>query len=731
MITFDQTNHIFHLSNGQISYVMQIEEGGNLAHIYYGKYLAHYSGGYRYPRIDRSFSPNPPGSKDRLFSLDTLMMEFPGNGFGDFREAAYDIRHQNGSHVTHFVYQGHEIMQGKPVLAGLPQTYGDADAIETLCLSLIDETAKLELKLSYSIFSDTAVIVRSSQLINHHEQQVRIEQFASQSIDFPNRPLDLIHLHGAWARERQMTRESIQIGTKRLDSKRGSSSHQQNPFSILADPQTNEVQGTCFGFSLIYSGSHETVIERDPYQQTRVIMGINRDHFNWQLNQGDIFQAPEVVLAYSDQGLNQLSHVYHDFYDQHLIRGNFKNKERPILINNWEATYFDFDEDKLDHLVDEAKALGIELFVLDDGWFGQREDDQTSLGDWFENEGKLASGLAGFAKKVKDRGLQFGLWLEPEMVSGDSELYRAHPEWRLEVPQRQPALSRSQYVLDFSRQDVRDHIYQQLQKLFDRVPIDYIKWDMNRNMSDVYSLLLDPAQQGEVAHRYMLGLYDFLEKLTTAYPQILFEGCSGGGGRFDPGFLYYMPQIWTSDNTDAIARLKIQYGTSLVYPPSTMGSHVSAVPNHQTHRITDLSIRGHVAMSGLLGYELDLTQLTTAEKTAIKEQIHVYKQHRHLLQFGRFVRLLSPFEGNDTAWMYISQDRSEAMVFYFRVLAEASAPLVTLKLQGLDVEKQYASDLGIQGGDELMQIGFYVDPHLAGDYASQMYHFKAIDKPEM
>ncbi|OTN75812.1 hypothetical protein A5886_000888 [Enterococcus sp. 8G7_MSG3316] len=727
MITFDQTKGTFHLSNGQISYVMQIEDGGNLAHIYYGKQLADYSGGYRYPRVDRSFSPNPPDSTDRLFSLDTLMMEFPGNGFGDFREAAYDIRHNDGSHVTHFVYQEHQIMQGKPSIAGLPQTHGEAEAIETLCLSLVDETAKVELKLFYSIFADTAAIVRSSQLINHHEAQVSIEQFASQSLDFPNRPLDLIHLHGAWARERQITREPIQIGTKRLDSKRGASSHQQNPFSIVADPQTTENQGECFGFSLLYSGSHETIIQRDPYQQTRVVMGINSYHFNWQLNHGEVFQAPEVVIAYSDQGLNQLSHVYHNFYDQHLIRGTYKNQERPILINNWEATYFDFNEDKLEQLVSEAKDLGIELFVLDDGWFGKREDDRTSLGDWVENEGKLASGLAGFANKVKDKGMQFGLWLEPEMMSGDSDLYRAHPEWRLEVPNRQPSLSRSQYVLDFSRQDVRDHIYRQLQDLFDRVPIDYIKWDMNRNMSDVYSLLLAPAQQGEVAHRYMLGLYDFLETLTTTYPHILFEGCSGGGGRFDAGFLYYMPQIWTSDNTDAIARLKIQYGTSLVYPPSTMGSHVSAVPNHQTHRNTDLSIRGHVAMSGLLGYELDLTQLSTEEKAVITEQISFYKKHRRLLQFGTFVRLLSPFDGNDTAWMYISKDQSEALVFYFRVLAEASAPFVTLKLQGLAAEKQYESDYGVIGGDELMQMGIYIDPHLAGDYVSQMIHFKVIE----
>jgi alpha-galactosidase len=725
MILFDKQLNVFHLSNDQISYLIQIEEGGNVAHLYFGKKIAHYSGGYRYPRLDRSFSPNPPDSSDRLFSLDTLMMEFPGNGFGDFREAAYRIRQSNGSRVSHFVFSDYQIQQGKPALAGLPQTHGADDGIETLILSLKDDVTGLELQLFYTIFEDAAVIVRSSKVINHRNQPVTIEQLASQALDFPNRPFDLIHLPGAWAKERQVTREPINRGIKRLDSKRGSSSHQQNPFAVILEPNATEFAGECFGFSLLYSGNHEIIIEKDPYHQTRVIMGINSHQFAWQLPPTESFQAPEAVIAYSEAGLNQLSATYHDFYDEHLIRGKYKKQERPILINNWEATYFDFNEEKLDALVDEAKELGIELFVLDDGWFGQREDDQTSLGDWFENEGKLASGLAGFAQKVHDKGLQFGLWLEPEMVSGDSELNRQHPDWLLQVPNRKPALSRSQYVLDFSRQDVRDHLYQQLTQLFDTVAIDYIKWDMNRSLSDVYSLLLDPAQQGEVAHRYLLGLYEFLEKLTTAYPTILFEGCSGGGGRFDAGFLYYMPQIWTSDNTDAIARLKIQYGTSLAYPPSTMGAHVSAIPNHQTQRATDLAIRGNAAMSGLLGYELDLTQLTEEEKAQIKEQITFYKKHRRLLQLGRFVRLLSPYEGNDAAWLYVSQDKKEAIVFYFRVLDEASAPLVTLKLAGLDPDLTYQSGGENFGGDELMQLGLYIDPHLAGDYATQRFHFVA------
>ena len=727
MIHFDKKNQIFHLSNNKISYVMQIEEGGNLAHIYFGKKITHYSGHYRYPRLDRSFSPNPAGSKDRLFSLDTLMMEFPGNGFGDFREAAYDIQLPNGSHVAHFIYQSHEISQGKPALAGLTQTHGAPQEIETLQIILRDEVAALELVLNYSIFTDTSAIIRSSALKNAGLEPIVIHQLASQSLDFPNRPLDLIQLNGAWAKERQISREPVQTGIKKLDSKRGSSSHQQNPFVILADPATTEFSGECYGVSLLYSGNHETIIEKDPYDQTRLIMGISSYRFAWTVPPQESFQSPEVVTVYSNQGLNQMSQTYHRFYNSHLIRGQYQLTERPTLINNWEATYFDFDEEKLEQIVDEAKALGIELFVLDDGWFGARENDLTSLGDWYENEGKLASGLRGFAEKVHQKGLKFGLWLEPEMISEVSELYRQHPEWALKVPGRSPTLSRSQFVLDFSREDVRKHIFDQLALLFNEVPIDYIKWDMNRNMTDVYSLLLHPTQQGEVFHRYILGLYDFLERLTAAHPTILFEGCSGGGGRFDAGFLYYMPQIWTSDNTDAIARLKIQYGTSLSYPASSMGSHVSAVPNHQTQRITDLAIRGNVAMSGVLGYELDLSTVTDEEKAAIKEQVAFYKKHRQLFQYGTFIRLLSPFAGNDTAWMYVSEDKQEAIVFYFRVLAEASAPLITLKLAGLAADTVYQMGGYKIGGDELMQIGFYIDPALSGDYATQMVHLTAIN----
>ena len=726
MITFNKEQQVFHLCNNQISYLIEVEEHGYLAHLYFGKKINHYSGHYQYVRDMRSFGPYPEAADHDTFSLDTVTLEYPGYGFGDFREPAYNFKLKNGSRITDFRYDSFEIVQGKCAIEGLPHLYtNQATEAETLIITLKDDVAQLRLKLNYTIYQDYATVIRSTTLINDSAETVEINQLASQSLDFPNRSFELIHLNGAWGRERQLTREKIEIGTKVLDSKRGSSSHHQNPFVTLVEPTTTEFQGEAYGFCLVYSGNHQTVIEKDNYSQTRVVMGMNPFNFAWQLPAGESFHSPEVVNVYSNQGLNQMSKTYHDLFNHHLIRGEHQLKERPVLINNWEATYFDFDDAKIHGIVDEAQALGIEMFVLDDGWFGERKDDHRSLGDWYEFEGKLEQGLEGIAQYVHDKGMKFGLWFEPEMISKDSDLHRAHPDWVLSVPGRPRSLSRQQHVLDFSRADVRDHIYQQMTAILDRVPIDYIKWDMNRNMTEVYSLLLDPEMQGEVSHRYILGLYEFMEKLTQAYPHILFESCSGGGGRYDAGMLYYMPQTWTSDNTDPIARLKIQYSTSLVYPISTMGAHVSAIPNHQTGRETSLDIRGNVAMSGVLGYELDLTTLSEEEKVLIVKQVDFYKEHRQLLQFGDFVRLKSPYEENEVAWMFVSKDKKEAIVFYFRVLVEASAPYVTLKLAHLDETLEYQIANHVISGDALMNIGMYIDPKLHGDYATQAFILKA------
>lgn len=726
MITFNKEHQVFHLCNNQISYLIEVEEHGYLAHLYFGKKINHYSGHYQYVRDMRSFGPYPEAADHDTFSLDTVMLEYPGYGFGDFREPAYNFKLKDGSRITDFRYDSFEIVQGKCAIEGLPHLYtNQATEAETLIITLKDDVAQLRLKLNYTIYQDYATVIRSTTLINDSAETVEINQLASQALDFPNRSFELIHLNGAWGRERQLTREKIEIGTKVLDSKRGSSSHHQNPFVTLVEPTTTEFQGEAYGFCLVYSGNHQTVIEKDNYSQTRVVMGMNPFNFAWQLPAGESFHSPEVVNVYSNQGLNQMSKTYHDLFNHHLIRGEHQLKERPVLINNWEATYFDFDDAKIHGIVDEAQALGIEMFVLDDGWFGERKDDHRSLGDWYEFEGKLEQGLEGIAQYVHDKGMKFGLWFEPEMISKDSDLHRAHPDWVLSVPGRPRSLSRQQHVLDFSRVDVRDHIYQQMTAILDRVPIDYIKWDMNRNMTEVYSLLLDPEMQGEVSHRYILGLYEFMEKLTQAYPHILFESCSGGGGRYDAGMLYYMPQTWTSDNTDPIARLKIQYSTSLVYPISTMGAHVSAIPNHQTGRETSLDIRGNVAMSGVLGYELDLTTLSEEEKALIVKQVDFYKEHRQLLQFGDFVRLKSPYEENEVAWMFVSKDKKEAIVFYFRVLVEASAPYVTLKLAHLDETLEYQIANHVISGDALMNIGMYIDPKLHGDYATQAFILKA------
>lgn len=726
MITYNETQKVFHLKNSEISYLLEVEEHGYLAHLYFGKKINEYSGHYKYIRDMRSFGPYPEEAENDKFSLDTVMLEYPGHGFGDFREPAYNLKLSNGSRVVDFRYDSYEVIKGKNVISGLPQLYTKEDnEAETLVITLKDEIAQLILKLKYTIYQDYSTIVRSTELFNIGTEKVEIEQLASQSLDFSNQPLELIHFNGAWGRERQLTRETVEIGTKVLDSKRGSSSHHQNPFITLVNPNTTEFQGEAYGFCLVYSGNHQTVIEKDNYKQTRVVMGINPFNFNWQLNPDESFQSPEVVNVYSNQGLNQMSKTYHELFNHHLIRGEHQLKERPVLINNWEATYFDFDDNKIHGIVDEASALGIEMFVLDDGWFGERKDDHRSLGDWFEFEGKLDQGLEGISKYVHDKGMKFGLWFEPEMISKDSDLHRAHPDWVLSIPGRPRSLSRQQHVLDFSRKDVREHIYQQMVSILDRVPVDYIKWDMNRNMTEVYSLLLEPSMQGEVSHRYILGLYEFMENLTSAYPHILFESCSGGGGRYDAGMLYYMPQTWTSDNTDAIARLKIQYSTSFVYPTSTMGAHVSAIPNHQTERNTSLEIRGNVAMSGVLGYELDLTKLTEEEKVIISNQVEFYKEHRKLLQFGTLIRLKSPYEENDVAWMFVSENQKEAIVFYFRVLTEASAAYITLKLAGLNPNENYKISNQVISGDELMNIGMYLDPHLEGDYATQSFVLKA------
>jgi alpha-galactosidase len=732
-IFFDSINQTFHLQAKHSSYIMQLVQSQYLAHVHWGTKVRGTNLGSLLAMKSRcSFSPSTDPENLSL-SLDTLPQELPAYGTSDFRVPVCEVQVANGSTASEFVYESHRIYSGKPQLEGLPATYAETDEeAVSLDIILIDKVIGLKAILTYTVFHDLNAIVRSVRYVNVSQQPQRLQRALSMGIDFAHAEFDMLHLSGSWARERHIQKRSLTPGAAVIESRRGASSHSLNPFMALLSKDANEDNGEAFGFSLVYSGSFLGQAEVDPYGTTRVVMGINPFDFSWLLEPGQAFQAPEVVLVHSAEGIGGMSRTYHKLYRTRLCRGEYRDQTRPVLVNNWEATYFNFNADKIEQLAAAGQELGIELLVLDDGWFGKRDKDNSSLGDWFVDQSKLPGGMADLVSRVNERGLSFGLWFEPEMVSPNSELYRAHPDWCLHVPERRRTEARHQLILDYSRADVRDYIVTVMTDILAGSPIRYVKWDMNRNMTEIGSALLPPERQRETAHRYMLGLYEVMERITTAFPHILFESCSGGGGRFDPGMLYYMPQTWTSDNTDAVERLKIQYGTSIVYPISSMGAHVSAVPNHQVKRVTPIEMRGHVAMSGNFGYELDLTVFTEEEKEIVKQQIADYKVLRPLIQFGDFYRLLSPFDNNETAWMFVSEDKKEALVAHFQVLSEPNAPLRKLRLKGLDPDFDYSISQDISsrdeeqqfGGDELMHIGLNL-PFARGDFRSLLFHLKA------
>ena len=729
-ILFDEKSRVFHLRNTFLSYLIKIEESNVLAHIYFGKPVKQYKDNKNYPRRDRGFSGNVPLNPDRSLSKDTLPQEYSSHGSMDFRTPASIIQRKNGSDLLDLRYDSHYITDGKPEIEGLPQTYVmDKSEAQTLVISLKDRETAIYFDLFYTIFTDRAVITRSVKIRNETGETIKLEKAASFQLDFAHtrRFDEVIALPGAHVNERQISRQSVLSGTKVFESRRGTSSHHMNNFIALVHHHTTENTGEAIGLQFVYSGNHSFELEKDQINQLRVVGGINSHRFSWELNAGQSFQTPEMILSYSSQGLNKMSQIHHELLRERIARGRHQFAERPILVNNWEATYFDFNSEKIKAIIDEAKELGIEMFVLDDGWFGKRDADNSSLGDWFEYEGKLTNGLREIADYAHSKGVKFGLWFEPEMISVDSELYRTHSDFLMQEPGRMPSASRSQHVLDFTRLDVRQTIEKQMRKILDTIPLDYIKWDMNRSLSDVYSITLDPQRQGEVAHRYMLGLYELLEHLTTDYPEILWEGCSGGGGRFDAGFIYYMPQSWTSDNTDAVERMKIQYGTSLAYPISSITAHVSAVPNHQTDRSTSLKTRGETAMSAVFGYELDLTKLSPEEKKQVKDQIISYQTIRPVIQYGHYYRLASPFEENIAAWMFVSPKQDEAIVFLGRILASAQPAFHEVYLMGLDDEALYQEQTSkrIFSGAELMTVGLYF-PDFQGDFQTELLHFKKL-----
>ena len=599
---------------------------------------------------------------------------------------------------------------------------------------LKDNVCGTLLTLRYTIYEDYPVICRNVEVKQLKDETIRIQRLFSTSLDLPDSDYEMIQLSGAWARERYVKSRTIQQGTQGFCSTCGSSSAEHNPFLILKRPSATEHQGEAFGFSLIYSGNHMEQVEVTTHDLTRVLQGINPDQFCWPLRKDETFQSPESVIAYSDRGLNGLSQTFHKLYQSRLVRGEWRDKERPILINNWEATEMDFTEEKILGFAKKAKELGIELFVLDDGWFGGREDDTRGLGDWYvTNFEKLPNGITGLADKIEQR-MKFGLWIEPEMVNKDSNLYRQHPDWVLRTPGRPMSTGRNQYVLDFTKAEVVQYIYSMIAKVLKEAKVSYVKWDMNRYITECYSDQYPADQQGTVFHRYVLGVYSLYEKLIESFPHILFESCSSGGARFDAGMLYYAPQTWTSDDSDAIERLKIQYGTSYAYPVCSMGAHVSAVPNQQVGRITSLHTRADVAMFGAFGYELDLNELTQKEQEEVKEQIRFMKKHRRLLQYGTFYRIENPFEGNTASWMVVSDDKKEALLGYYRILGSPNQGWNRVYLEGLDEDSIYcvneAEDAKFYG-DELMNAGLMLQ-HTGiresnFDFTSELFYLKAIN----
>lgn len=727
-ITYYENEREFHLYNEELSYIIKILPNNQLGNLYYGKRiregnsLAHlFQGG---PRSLAAYV----FEGDNFFSLQHTRQEYPAYGTTDFRYPAFEIFQANGSNIMNFEYQSHSISKGKKKLERLPATYVESDEeADTLEITLFDTITQTQLILSYTIYTKWGAIARNTRFIHQGLQPIILNRAMSMSVDLPDYDYEMIHFSGAWARERHIKVRKLEQGVQSIHSMRGTSSAEHNPFMILKRPNADEHIGEVYGFSFIYSGNFLAQVEVDTHDMTRVTMGIHPDLFEWELKQGETFQTPEVVMVYSDQGLNKMSQIYHELYHTRLVRGKWRDKVRPIVCNNWEATGFDFNEEKILSIAKEAAKVGVELFVLDDGWFGERNNDKIGLGDWSVNKEKLPSGIKGLAQTINKMGMDFGLWIEPEMVNKGSKLYKEHPEWVIHTPGRSMSHCRNQYVLDYSKSVVVDYIYEVLAKLLRENNIAYIKWDMNRYLTECYSDQYGDRAQGKVMHQYILGVYELYERLTTEFPEVLFESCSSGGARFDPGMMYYAPQAWTSDNTDAGERMKIQYATSYAYPLSTISAHVSQVPNEQTHRTISLETRGNVALFGVFGYELDLGQLSASEIEIVKKQIQDVKRHRELIMNGDFYRLENPFTSNLTAWMVVSKNKKQALVGYYKMRNEANKGFMRLKLKGLEESYRYEiiTRETLHYGDELMYAGLVVYQeelsNKGGDYSSVVY----------
>ena len=707
----------FILETENSAYQMKIDELGYLQHQYYGQKIGQNDMSYPFRIYDHGFSGNPYDMRgNRAYSLDSMAQEYTSFGVGDFRVTSIRASCSDGSRCAEFRYAEHEIRDGKYSIPGLPSVYDNGDKVQTLIVTLIDKPANIRIKLYYGVFEELDVITRAAEIINAGYEIVWLRKACSMCLELPFGKWDMIHFHGRHCMERQPERVPLFHGIHTIVSSRGMSSHQHNPFVILCDREATEESGACYGVMLMYSGNHKTEIERDQFDSVRIVTGVSDDRFRWELSSGASFYTPEVILTCAD-GLTELSHNYHRVIRNNVVRGEYKLSHRPVLINNWEATYFDITEEKVLSIAEKARDLGIEMFVLDDGWFKNRNDDNAGLGDWIPDTEKLPNGLDGLITKIKALGMKFGLWIEPEMVNEDSELYRAHPDWALTAPNRAPMMSRNQLALDLSRKEVHDYLFNTISGLLEKYDISYIKWDFNRSLSDIYSHSTPSPRQGEVAHRYYLSLYALYEKLTARFPHVLFEGCAGGGGRFDAGMLYYNPQIWCSDNTDPIARLKIQYGTSFGYPSCTVGAHVSASPNHQTGRKTPLDTRATVAMSGVFGYELDLSLLTDEESDEIREQIRRYKEIEPIVHNGKLYRLSKMSDSTHyVAWQYVSADQSRSVLNIVVTNPLANSAPVHVKLKGLMSDAEYSVNGEFKVLGSALMRGGYTFPRLTGDY---------------
>ena len=749
-ILINEEKKLFTLQTQHATYQMKVGPFGYLLHLYYGAKVADDEdlSAYVTP-VEYSFSGQPYDTgTDRTFSTDILPQEYSVFGSGDYRSACLIVVNQDGSRESDLRYVSHEILPGAAKPEGLPYVYDNGGEAETLSILLEDPVTHVQVTLYYTVFENRDAITRYAVIHNASGARVELERALSMCLDCRWGDYDLISFYGRHVFERAFERTPVRHGKIVVDSVRGASSHHENPFVILCSHDATEESGECVGVSLMYSGNFLMECEYDQINQTRLTMGIHPQAFRWVLEDGDSFTTPVAAMVFSEKGLGELSLRQHAMIRYNVCRGEYKLKHRPVLINNWEGTYFDFDEEKLYQIAKNASKIGIEMLVMDDGWFGKRDSDFSGLGDWFVNENKIHGGLKKLVDRINGLGMKFGLWFEPEMVSEDSDLYRAHPEWRLCEKNRPGVRSRHQFVLDMSRQDVRDYLFDRMKDILSSANIEYVKWDMNRHLANVWSELLPSDRQGEVYHRFMLGVYDLLERITSAFPHVLFEGCSGGGGRFDAGMLYYTPQIWCSDDTDAIERVFIQYGTSFGYPVCTMGSHVSDVPNWGTGRTTPLNTRGVVATSGNFGYELDLSRVSDEELEVMKKQIKIYQRQYDLIASGRYYRLLSPYEGHIAAWQFVSEDGSQSLLDLVQLKAKpADAPLC-IRLRGLKADAKYRITSGelnpvhtgneamdkrlnipmdtVMSGAALMHAGLYIYPHPFGDFDAKQFEIHEI-----